>query len=85
MKTVRGCGKSIKENLPDVIVVDLSRLPSHGRETAEYLAQAKATRLIPIVFVGSEPDKVARVKEKVPTGIFITEARLESVLKKFNS
>lgn len=76
-------GKNIKENLPDVIVIYLSRLPSHGRETAEYLAEAKATRHIPIVFVGGEPQKVAKVKERVPTGIFSTEARLESVLKKF--
>ncbi len=76
-------GRNIKANLPDVIVIYLSRLPSHGRETAEYLAGAKATRQVPIVFVGGEPQKVAEVKARVPTGIFSTEARLESVLKKF--
>lgn len=64
------------------LVIYLSRLPSHGRETAEYLSQAKATRHIPIVFVDCEPEKVAKAKEKVRTGIFTSEAKLGSVLKR---
>lgn len=37
---------------PDAFVIDLSRLPSHGREVATFFRGRKATRQIPIVFVG---------------------------------
>jgi CheY-like chemotaxis protein len=75
-------GKAIMEKPPDVIVIYLSRLPSHGAETAAYVAQAKPTRHIPIVFVDGEPEKVTKVKKKVPSGIFTTEERFAATIKK---
>jgi response regulator RpfG family c-di-GMP phosphodiesterase len=45
--------REIRENPPDAVVVDLSRMPSHGREIGVYLRGSKATRHIPIVFVGA--------------------------------
>ena len=77
-------GNAIKEKPPAVVVIYLSRLPSHGRETADYLATAKSTRHIPIVFVDGELEKVVRVKEKVPNAIYTTEDKLKSILKQFN-
>jgi CheY-like chemotaxis protein len=40
---------------PDAFVIDLSRLPSHGRAVATALRQQKGTRRVPLVFVGGEP------------------------------
>ena len=37
---------------PAGVVIDLSRLPSHGRDMAIYLRSRKATRRVPLVFVG---------------------------------
>ena len=74
-------GANIKAKRPSVIVIYLSRLPSHGREIAEYFAQTKSTRSIPIVFVDGEPEKIANVRQKVPTGIFTTENKLHKVLQ----
>ncbi len=76
-------GKAIIEKPPNVIVVYLTRLPSHGRETAEYLAQRKTTRHIPIVFVGGEPTKVAKVKGRVPSAVYTSEEKLKLILKQF--
>lgn len=45
-------GKRIQALQPAVVVIYLTRLPSHERETADYLATAKATRHIPVLFVG---------------------------------
>ncbi len=39
---------------PDAILIDLSRLPSQGRDLGVTLRQAKATRHIPLLFVGGE-------------------------------
>ncbi|MBI3194631.1 MAG: hypothetical protein HYZ34_09235 [Ignavibacteriae bacterium] len=72
--------KNIPAKLPDVIVVYLSRLPSHGRAVAEYFAERKSTRHIPLVFVDGDPEKVAKVKLNIPSGVFTTEDKLPSVL-----
>jgi len=73
-------GKNILTKLPDVIVIYLSRLPSHGRAVAEYFAERKSTRHIPLVFVDGEPEKVAKVKLNIPSGVFTTEDKLPTVL-----
>ena len=59
-----------KDELPDAIVIDLSRLPSHGREVARALRQSKKWRLVPLVFVGGEPAKVARIRKELPDATF---------------
>jgi DNA-binding response OmpR family regulator len=50
--------REVRLSPPDAIVIDLSRLPSHGREVAVFLRGSKATRHVPIVFVGGEPEKL---------------------------
>ena len=42
-------------------MIDLTRLPAHGREVGAALRDTKATRFILLVFVGGEAEKVARV------------------------
>jgi hypothetical protein len=51
-------------------VIDLTRLPSHGREVGAALRAAKATRFIPLVFVGGEAEKVARVRTLLPDAAY---------------
>jgi CheY-like chemotaxis protein len=62
--------RAIRAKLPDVVAIDLSRLPSHGREVAIWLRGAKSTRGIPIVFVGGEPAKVAAIRELLPDAAY---------------
>ena len=59
-----------KEELPEAIVIDLTRLPSHGRGMATALRQSKKTRLIPLVFAGGDPAKVARIRKELPDATF---------------
>lgn len=77
-------GSSMKEfrsDPPAAVVIDLSRLPSHGREVAVALRQSKSTRLIPLVFVEGDPDKVRGVKKMLPDARFTSYARLGPVLE----
>lgn|GEM_PF-2798146 len=46
--------RRIKEGRPDVVVVDLSRQPSAGRELLRAMGQRKHTSAIPVVTVGGE-------------------------------
>lgn len=48
-------------NSPRALLVDLSRLPSHGRKIASWIRRLKTTRHIPSVF-GGEPEKVLDYK-----------------------
>ena len=67
-----GSLRHLRNNPPAVAVIDLSRLPSHGREVAMALRQYKGTRAVPIIFVDGQPDKVERIKELLPDAGYAT-------------
>ncbi len=62
----------LREKTPTAIVIDLARLPSHGREVGAALRATKATRYIPLVYVGGEADKVARIRLLLPDAVYTT-------------
>ncbi|HEU0119005.1 MAG TPA: hypothetical protein VFQ91_00645 [Bryobacteraceae bacterium] len=72
--------KEFRENPPDAVIIDLSRLPSAGQEVAALLRKGKTTRLIPLIFVEGAPDKVARAKQVIPDARFTTYAKIGPVL-----
>ena len=74
--------RAIKSSLPDAILIDLSRLPSQGREMAVWLRNQKKTREIPIVFFGGETEKVDRIKSVIPDAGYATETTVGRLLKK---
>ncbi|MGA7236804.1 MAG: hypothetical protein WBY44_14045 [Bryobacteraceae bacterium] len=61
---------TIKENPPAAIVIDLDRLPSHGRAVAAALRSSASTRGIPIVFAGGIEEKIAAAREELPDAVF---------------
>lgn len=74
--------KAMRLAPPDTVVIDLSRVTSHGREVGVALRAAKPTRLVPLVFVGGEPDKLARVKQVLPDATFCSWTNFASALKR---
>jgi len=60
-------------------VIDLSRLPSHGLAVAGWLRQTKATRRVPIVFVGGD---AARAKKLLPDATYTEWSRIRSALRR---
>jgi DNA-binding response OmpR family regulator len=76
-------GRLIKEREPDVVVIFLSRQPSHGRETGIALRSVKATMDIPIIFVDGTDEINERIKQKVPDAIFSTSEKLKDTLVRF--
>lgn len=65
----------------DAVVIDLSRLPSHGTMVAVKLRQTRATRNVPLVFAGGAAEKVARVREALPDATFTTWDRVGDALR----
>lgn len=70
------------EKLPDIFVISLDRLPSHGRHYAEWLWEAKKRQHIPVIFVGGKPDKVEETKLKFPKAVYCSSDKLISNIKK---
>ena len=73
--------RRLLEKPVDAIVIDLSRLPSHGRDIGLHLRSRKTTRHIPIVFVDGEPVKVSRVKTVLPDAAFTEWTKIAGALK----
>lgn len=69
-----------REEQPDVVLVDLTRLPSSGRGVAWALRQGKKTRMIPLVFVGGLPEKVERVRKELPDAAFTEWGDVEQAI-----
>lgn len=65
---------------PDAVVVDLSRLPSHGRDVAVGLRSHKDTRRVPLVFAGGDPRKVAGVRELLPDAVYTSWDQIVAAL-----
>jgi CheY-like chemotaxis protein len=74
--------RAIRTEPPDIIAIDLSRLPSHGREVAVWLRNTKSTRHIPIVFIGGDPAKTASVRALLPDATYCELPKLQAALKK---
>jgi hypothetical protein len=74
--------RELRAGPPDAVVIDLTRLPSHGREIARSLRGSKATRHLPLVFVGGDPDKVKATKALLPDATFATWPRVKMAIDK---
>jgi hypothetical protein len=73
--------RAMRDDPPSAVVIDLARLPSHGRDVALALRETKATRAVPIVFVGGEPEKVERIRSLLPDATFSSWPRLPGALR----
>ncbi len=76
--------RKLSENLPDAVVIDLSRLPSHSREVAVSIRMRKATRQIPLVFIGGEIEKIERVRNLLPDATFSEWSNIFVILDEIN-
>ena len=73
--------RELRESPPDVMVIDVTRLPSQGRDIGLLLRKYKTTRYVPLVFVEGDPEKVARIKELLPDAVYSEWSRIRSSLK----
>ena len=65
-----GMIRAFRELAPDAVVIDLDRLPSHGRELAMSLRASKSTCHLPLVLAGGEPAKVEAIREALPEAVY---------------
>ena len=73
--------RAIRADPPQAVVIYLTRLPSHGRQTASHLQSLASTQYIPIIFVGGKKDVVNTTRQEVPGAIYTPQAQLGTVLE----
>lgn len=73
--------RQLRENPPTAIVIDLTRLPSHGRDVALAIREYKDTRHVPLVFVEGEAEKVEKIKKLLPDAVYTSWSEIKASLE----
>ncbi len=73
--------RELRERLYAAVVIDLSRLPSHGRELAMSIRVQKSTRHLPLVFLGGDAEKVERIRALLPDATYTEWSRVRTALR----
>lgn len=74
--------RSLRGTPPDAVVIDLDRMPSHGKAVGVAMKDSKSLRGIPLVYAGGAPEKVAGIRELIPDAIYVPWTQVEKGLKK---
>ncbi|MCA8950439.1 MAG: hypothetical protein KDE27_13115 [Planctomycetes bacterium] len=80
--------RRLRAQPPDAVVIDLGRLPSHGRAVATWLRERKATRAMPIVFVPADAgkpgaaEKTARLRAAFPDAVYAPWGRIAAAVRR---
>ncbi|MEO8593120.1 MAG: hypothetical protein ABI759_07355 [Candidatus Solibacter sp.] len=74
--------RSIRQDPPQVILIDLTRLPSYGKTMGVLLRHSKSLRTIPLVFIEGDPAKAAQVRGMLPDAGFTVWAKMPAVIRK---
>lgn len=74
--------RELGKSPPVAVVIDLSRLPSQGRDMALAIRHQKTTRYLPLVFVEGDAEKIARIKEHLPDAVYTTWRVIRKSLKR---
>ncbi len=74
--------RDLRNNPPDAVIIDLSRLPAQGRDIALGIRHQKTTRYLPLVFVEGKAEKVVRIKEHLPDAVYTTWSIIRTALKR---
>jgi CheY-like chemotaxis protein len=72
----------VREHPPELFLIDLSRHPSQGREIAGHFRRAKATRSVPILFVGGDAERVKTARKLIPDAEFAKWEEIRAAIKR---
>src|SRR5262245_34152627 len=75
--------KMIRANPPNLVLIDLSLKPNHGREVARSLRNVKATRDLPILFIDGHDDAKEAIQSTISGAKFSTSEDLCNMIKNF--
>ena len=72
--------RELAQDPPLAVVIDLSRLPSQGRDIGVQIRRQATTRRLPLVFVGGQAGKVDAIRQLLPDAIYASWEELGEAL-----
>ncbi len=72
--------RTIRTSVPDAVVIDLRRRPSHGREVGSALRELRATRSVPILCIEDGDDAREATRAKIEDVRFASGADRDDAL-----
>lgn len=72
--------RQLRSAPPAAMLIDLTRLPSQGRDLGVNLRAFSSTRQVTLIFIGGEPGKTARIQRILPDAVYTTWEELPAVL-----
>ncbi len=73
--------KKLTADPPAAVVIDLSRLPSGGRDLALEVRHRRSTRHVPLVIVEGAAEKTERVRALLPDAVYTTWSDIGPALR----
>jgi hypothetical protein len=71
----------LKNDPPDAVIVDLSRLPSQGRDVALAIRSYKSMLRVPLIMAGGEAEAFASIRRLISDARHTTWSRIDAVLR----
>ena len=72
--------KRLRAGPPAALVIDLSRLPSQGRDMGLAMRVTASTRGVALLFVGGDPAKVEPIRQRLPDAVYTQWEGIEETL-----
>lgn len=72
--------RHIRTSVPDAVVIDLRRKPSHGREVGSALRELRATKSVPIVCIEDDEDAREQTRARIAGVSFSSDDSLSFAL-----
>ena len=72
--------RALADRPPDAAVIDLSRLPSRGRDVALALRTRAGTRRVPLVIAGATPAAAESLRDHLPDAAYTSWGSIERAL-----
>ena len=74
--------RGIRQDPPQAILIDLTRLPSYGKAMGVLLRRHKSLGSIPLVFIEGDPEKAAQVRATLPDALYTTWVKAAAAIGK---
>lgn len=74
--------RALRARPPGGVVIDLSRAPASGRDLGVWLRKSRATRHVPLVFVGGDREAVQRIRHLLPDATYCSWRGIRGALRR---
>lgn len=76
--------RNVLNHMPDLMLFDLAKRPSHSRETAAGIRGYKLGRHVSMIFIDGRPEDISKTQAKVHGAMFVSSDLLLHRLSKLD-